>query len=306
MTTHNRRDSFVAAIDASMLPFGWERISDAQYGVYYIDHLHKKTQYERPYEVELTKSASGFGFTLVEIDNGHLMLKSLIEGSPAHHCGVIHTGDVLISVSDRTLFGLTKEDIGVFFSQYKVGEVAKMTFARGFPIPNDFLAKDYQDLWLDIVKGDTGFGFTICQAPDGQTVSGVNNKERCQGLEIDDLLISVNNIDLQEYSHMEVAEILSECPVGKTTRFVIRRKRKTTYDAPLEENLVNQEPVKAPTNGETFHPTPRHNVTSASNIDKPVSCSSEMSYGPYRSEVRFQKFDFLCFNLFNEILFVGI
>lgn len=65
-----RNRSNIAAIDASSLPHGWERISDAHYGVYYIDHINKRTQYERPYETELVKGASGFGFTLIEIDKG--------------------------------------------------------------------------------------------------------------------------------------------------------------------------------------------------------------------------------------------
>lgn len=65
-----RNRSNIAAIDASSLPHGWERISDAHYGVYYIDHINKRTQYERPYETELIKGVSGFGFTLVEIDKG--------------------------------------------------------------------------------------------------------------------------------------------------------------------------------------------------------------------------------------------
>ena len=84
-----RNRSNIAAIDASSLPHGWERISDAHYGVYYIDHINKRTQYERPYETELIKGSSGFGFTLVEIDKGLVVVKSIIPGGPAYTSGVI-------------------------------------------------------------------------------------------------------------------------------------------------------------------------------------------------------------------------
>lgn len=30
------------------LPYGWEKIEDAHYGTYYIDHVNRKTQYENP------------------------------------------------------------------------------------------------------------------------------------------------------------------------------------------------------------------------------------------------------------------
>ncbi|GAA6079786.1 membrane-associated guanylate kinase, WW and PDZ domain-containing protein 1-like isoform X1, partial [Tachysurus ichikawai] len=30
------------------LPAGWERIDDPVYGVYYVDHVNRKTQYENP------------------------------------------------------------------------------------------------------------------------------------------------------------------------------------------------------------------------------------------------------------------
>ena len=30
------------------LPYGWERIDDATYGTYYIDHVNRRTQYENP------------------------------------------------------------------------------------------------------------------------------------------------------------------------------------------------------------------------------------------------------------------
>jgi hypothetical protein len=86
-----RNRSNIAAIDASSLPHGWEKISDAHYGVYYIDHINKRTQYERPYEIELTKGSNGFGFTLIELDRGLVVVKNILPGGPAAASGVIQT-----------------------------------------------------------------------------------------------------------------------------------------------------------------------------------------------------------------------
>nr|2YSE_A Chain A, Membrane-associated guanylate kinase, WW and PDZ domain-containing protein 1 [Homo sapiens] len=30
------------------LPAGWEKIEDPVYGIYYVDHINRKTQYENP------------------------------------------------------------------------------------------------------------------------------------------------------------------------------------------------------------------------------------------------------------------
>uniref|UniRef100_A0A667XXA3 Membrane-associated guanylate kinase, WW and PDZ domain-containing protein 1 n=1 Tax=Myripristis murdjan TaxID=586833 RepID=A0A667XXA3_9TELE len=40
--------SYVASFFVSELPPGWERIDDPVYGVYYVDHINRKTQYENP------------------------------------------------------------------------------------------------------------------------------------------------------------------------------------------------------------------------------------------------------------------
>lgn len=40
------------------LPFGWERIDDPQYGIYYIDHVNRKTQYENPVMMAKKQSIS--------------------------------------------------------------------------------------------------------------------------------------------------------------------------------------------------------------------------------------------------------
>src|SRR5690606_9754671 len=133
-------------------PYGWERISDAHYGVYYIDHINKRTQYERPYEIELVKGVSGFGFTLIEIDKGLVVVKSLIQGGSAQCSGVIQSGDVLVSGACVSVSGLQHSDIAHLFSTCNVGDRVRLTFARGYQLPFGFSDEDYDIVTLKITK----------------------------------------------------------------------------------------------------------------------------------------------------------
>lgn len=165
ITAKRRRNrSNIVAIDAASLPYGWERISDAHYGVYYIDHINKRTQYERPYEIELVKALSGFGFTLVEIDKGLVIVKSLIVGGAAEASGVIQSGDILVSVAGVSVSGLQHSDVAHLFTNFNVGDRVRLTFARGYQLPIGFSDEDYDIITLKIVKGAQGkLKSVICQ-----------------------------------------------------------------------------------------------------------------------------------------------
>lgn len=159
MTSLQRRQrnrSNLTAIETSTLPYGWERIADAHYGVYYIDHINKRTQYERPYEVELVKQSNGFGFTLIELDRGLVVVKTLIQGGAAQQSGVIQAGDVLVSVAGVSVAGLQHAEIALLFLRFEVGDRVRLTFARGYQLPNGFTDEDYDIITLKIIKGQQG------------------------------------------------------------------------------------------------------------------------------------------------------
>lgn len=135
----------IVAVDADSLPHGWERVIDENHGIYYIDHNNQRTQYERPYEIELTKSLCGFGFTLVEAEKGILTVRSIIHGGPAHLNGTIQPGDVLISVVGVCVSGRQHTEVARLFAKFAVGDRVKLTFARGNTRYTDpsFLPHDY-------------------------------------------------------------------------------------------------------------------------------------------------------------------
>lgn len=161
MAKRKRNRSNIVAIDAASLPYGWERISDSHYGVYYIDHINKRTQYERPYEIELVKGINGFGFTLIEIDKGLIVVKSLIQGGSASASGVIQPGDVLVSVAGVSVSGYQHSDIAQLFSTFIVGDRVRLTFARGYQLPIGISDEDYDIINLKIIKGFQGIKLKI-------------------------------------------------------------------------------------------------------------------------------------------------
>jgi C-terminal processing protease CtpA/Prc len=108
----------------------------------YIDHNTQRTQFERPYEVELTKGSMGFGFTLVEADSGLLLVRSIIPGGPAHMNGSIRPGDMLLSAADVSVTGLQHTDIARLFSTFAVGDRVRLIFARSNYVVDDNLVPD--------------------------------------------------------------------------------------------------------------------------------------------------------------------
>lgn len=143
----------IVAVDSEALPPGWERVIDQTHGTYYIDHNTRRTQYERPYEVELTKGAMGFGFTLVEADNGMLLVRSIIQGGPAQMNGSIKPGDILISAVGISFAGLQHTDVARLFSTFAVGDRVRLTFARSnFALDDSIIPDEY--LFSNGTNGD--------------------------------------------------------------------------------------------------------------------------------------------------------
>ncbi|XP_018111245.1 membrane-associated guanylate kinase, WW and PDZ domain-containing protein 2 isoform X2 [Xenopus laevis] len=76
---------------------------------------------------------------------------------------------------------------------------------------------------LTIVKGAQGFGFTIADSPTGQRVKQILDVQGCPGLFEGDLIVEINQQIVQSLNHLEVVELLKECPVGNETSLVIQR-----------------------------------------------------------------------------------
>ncbi|XP_059385360.1 membrane-associated guanylate kinase, WW and PDZ domain-containing protein 1-like isoform X6 [Carassius carassius] len=155
------------------LPTGWEKIDDPVYGVYYVDHINRKTQYENPIleakrkkqlelsqpaeggkpfftrnpaelkgtfiNTKLKKSRRGFGFTVVGGDepDEFLQIKSLVLDGPAALDGKMETGDVIVSVNDTCVLGYTHAQVVKIFQSIPIGSMVDLELCRGYPLPFD-------------------------------------------------------------------------------------------------------------------------------------------------------------------------
>lgn len=271
----------IVAIDSEALPHGWERVIDKTHGTYYIDHNTQRTQYEKPYEIELTKGSLGFGFTLLEAENGVLLVRSVIPGGPAHSNGTIRPGDILISAVGVSVAGLQHTDIARLFSTFAVGDRVRLTFARSTYVvdtnlvpdeylfsngtngdltvavntnyhnyfnqnmipqnPHIFVNQEFEYITVTLKRGDQGFGFTISDSVAGQKVRKIQNNEACANLKQGDILISIDGQDITKLTHKELVERLKNFPPGQDVILNVKRKKRFRSKTPMAMHTENDE-----------------------------------------------------------------
>ncbi|KAG0429835.1 hypothetical protein HPB47_023263 [Ixodes persulcatus] len=84
-----------------------------------------------------------------------------------------------------------------------------------------------QFITVEIVKGTSGFGFTIADSAYGQKVKKILDEPRCQGLQEGDILAEIEGRDVRGRLHTEVVQALKDCPVGQGARITVHRGRHT-------------------------------------------------------------------------------
>jgi len=119
----------------------------------------------------LSKAHPALGFTLIEIEKGLVVVKSIIPNGPAYHSGVIQPGDYTrLSLWCVSCWTTTCRHRYDSFPTFSVGDRIKLTFARGYQLPPDLMEDEVDFITLTLMKGVQGFGFTISDAHAGQKV----------------------------------------------------------------------------------------------------------------------------------------
>ncbi|XP_018407261.1 PREDICTED: membrane-associated guanylate kinase, WW and PDZ domain-containing protein 1-like isoform X2 [Cyphomyrmex costatus] len=93
-------------------------------------------------------------------------------------------------------------------------------------------------LSIAIVKGAMGFGFTIADSAHGQKVKKILDRQRCKNLMEGDILVNINDINVRNMCHLEVVQVLKDCPrseealihVQRTTTKSKEKKEKSAQD----------------------------------------------------------------------------
>jgi atrophin-1 interacting protein 3 (BAI1-associated protein 1) len=199
----------------------------------------------------LRKSPNGFGFTIIggsEKGENFLQIKDILPDGQAAKDGKLQRGDILVYINNSNVLGYSHTDVAKIFQALSVGDVIHLTVCRGYP-----LTVNFDDPQIDVVslngvhhlpnggyrehqpdipsrifpvkirKGDHGFGFTVADSPLGQRVKSIVDKQRCQNLYENDLLLSINGEDLAGKHHADVVDILVKCSKDIETIFIIRR-----------------------------------------------------------------------------------
>lgn len=188
------------------LPYGWEKISDPNYGTYFIDHVNRKTQYENPVlQAKRMSERSSQGsnnnsisnnhnhhFTNNENDDHHNMKKIQFTKNPAELCG------------ERISTTLLKSTRGLGF-----------TIVGG---DEDNNIEEFLQIKSIVPNGP----------------AWIDNK-LCTG----DILVYVNDICVLGFTHHEMVNIFQSILPGETVNLDVCRG----YPLPFDPNDPNTEVV---------------------------------------------------------------
>lgn len=78
-------------------------------------------------------------------------------------------------------------------------------------------------LSIPIVKGASGFGFTIADSAHGQKVKKILDRQRCKNLMESDILVNINEVNLRDMGHGDVVQVLKDCPRNQEALIRVQR-----------------------------------------------------------------------------------
>ena len=93
---------------------------------------------------------------------------------------------------------------------------------------------------VKVVRGPNGFGFTIADSPYGQRVKEIIDRQRCEDLVQGDVIIRINAHVVHNLDHIEVVEVLKQCPKGQATSFQVQRSGVLTAVKSMPQPLAGR------------------------------------------------------------------
>uniref|UniRef100_A0A669B4H8 Membrane-associated guanylate kinase, WW and PDZ domain-containing protein 1 n=1 Tax=Oreochromis niloticus TaxID=8128 RepID=A0A669B4H8_ORENI len=207
------------------LPPGWERIDDPVYGVYYVDHINRKTQYENP---------------VVEARRRKILEQQQQPQPPE--------GERYIRGSFPALLFLAHSAGGKPFFTRNPAEL-KGTFI------NTKLKKSCRGFGFTVVGGDEPDEFLQIKSLVLDGPAALDGK-----METGDVIVSVNDTIVLGYTHAQVVKIFQSIPIGSMVDLSLCRGYPLPFD-PDDPNtslvtsvaILDKEPIIV--NGqETFDP----------------------------------------------------
>ncbi|XP_068109914.1 membrane-associated guanylate kinase, WW and PDZ domain-containing protein 1 isoform X8 [Hyperolius riggenbachi] len=222
------------------LPAGWEKIEDPVYGVYYVDHINRKTQYENP--VLEAKRKKQLGQQQTEAD-----------------WTVEHPTAIPPPLTLPNNFSPKKKETARDPATH-----AKPFFTRN---PSELKGKFIN---TKLRKSTRGFGFTVVGGDEPDEFLQIKSlvldgPAALDGkMETGDVIVSVNETCVLGYTHAQVVKIFQSIPIGESVDLELCRGYPLPFD-PDDPNtslvtsvaILDKDPIIV--NGQETYDSPSSN-----------------------------------------------
>ncbi|XP_010880026.4 membrane-associated guanylate kinase, WW and PDZ domain-containing protein 1b isoform X3 [Esox lucius] len=232
------------------LPPGWEKIDDPVYGVYYVDHINRKTQYENPIleakrrkQVEQQQPPEGERYIREWIEDATLA------GAPLANYTANHQETYREPQAGPPLPPLIGPKRGKPFFTRNPAEL-KGTFI------NTKLKKSHRGFGFTVVGGDEPDEFLQIKSLILDGPAALDGK-----METGDVIVSVNDVCVLGYTHAQVVRIFQTIHIGSMVNLELCRGYPLPFD-PDDPNtslvtsvaIVDKEPIIV--NGQESYDSP--------------------------------------------------
>ncbi|XP_037534545.1 membrane-associated guanylate kinase, WW and PDZ domain-containing protein 1b [Nematolebias whitei] len=230
------------------LPPGWEKIDDPVYGVYYVDHINRKTQYENPV-LEAKKRRQ---------------LEHLPQ-QPQPQSQQPPEGERYIRewIEDSALAGAPLASYAANHETYREPQIGPtVPSAMGQKRGKPFFTRNRSELNGTFIntklkKSRRGFGFTVVGGDEPDEFLQIKSlvldgPAALDGkMETGDVIVSVNDTCVLGYTHAQVVKIFQSIPIGSMVNLELCRGYPLPFD-PDDPNtslvtsvaiLDNKEPI---------------------------------------------------------------
>ncbi|CDW55828.1 membrane associated guanylate kinase, WW and PDZ [Trichuris trichiura] len=208
------------------LPFGWEMVDDPQYGVYYVDHVNKKTQYERP-EPPIDSTSDNASVALGKLPS----VTSLLARTSA--LGKYFSVRTSVSLSSVTSMETCRVESRADSEVQPFAGPNKSLFTRD---PTELRGEMVTAV---LVKGHKGLGFTLVGSDGtsrGQEFLQIKSvlpggpAYKDGRLRMGDVLVFVNDTCVLGYSQDEVIRVFQLISVGQQVTLQVCRGYPLLFD----------------------------------------------------------------------------
>ncbi|XP_039626759.1 membrane-associated guanylate kinase, WW and PDZ domain-containing protein 1b isoform X4 [Polypterus senegalus] len=251
------------------LPAGWEKIEDPVYGVYYVDHINRKTQYENP---------------VLEAKR-----KKQLEQQPPE--GERHVTEW---IEDHSTAGPPLANYASNFQEtFRDGQApAPPSQTKPFFTRNPAELKG-TFIHTKLKKSRRGFGFTVVGGDEPDEFLQIKSlvldgPAAVDGkMETGDVIVSVNDTCVLGYTHAQVVKIFQSIPIGAMVDLELCRGYPLPFD-PDDPNtslvtsvaILDKEPIIV--NGQESYDSPSSHSSQTGNVNgikevRPSSPSAEVS-----------------------------